>query len=115
MAQFWLLTPQFGEVEIPAVASVLAAVDEYEVGQSLKQLGATHCLLAPTMIEMLLSEALLDAVPLKTLIYGAAPITLDTLRRVLDVRRDVAMVSLNGQTEGSPSTSLGPDEHRLPQ
>jgi acyl-CoA synthetase (AMP-forming)/AMP-acid ligase II len=65
------------------------------------------------MIEMLLSEGLLDAVPLKTLIYGASPITVETLRRVLDVLPDVAMVSLYGQTEGSPITSLGPDDHRL--
>ena len=43
------------------------------------------CLLVPTMIEMLLSEGLLDEVPLKTLIYGASPISVDTLRRVLDV------------------------------
>jgi acyl-CoA synthetase (AMP-forming)/AMP-acid ligase II len=80
---------------------------------NLKQLDATHCLLVPTMIEMLLSEGLLDAVPLKTLIYGASPITVDTLRHVLDVLPDVAMVSLYGQTEGSPITSLGPEDHRL--
>ena len=65
------------------------------------------------MIEMLLSEGLLDAVPLKTLIYGASPITVETLRRVLDVLPGVAMVSLYGQTEGSPITSLGADDHRL--
>jgi acyl-CoA synthetase (AMP-forming)/AMP-acid ligase II len=81
--------------------------------RNLKQLGATHCLLVPTMIEMLLSAGLLDAVPLKTLIYGASPITVETLRRVLDVLPDVAMVSLYGQTEGSPITSLSPDDHRL--
>src|SRR3984893_373543 len=81
--------------------------------RNLKPLDATHCLLVPTMIEMLLSEGLLDAVPLRTLIYGASPITVDNLRRVLDVLPDVAMVSLYGQTEGSPITSLGPDDHRL--
>jgi acyl-CoA synthetase (AMP-forming)/AMP-acid ligase II len=81
--------------------------------RNLKQLDATHCLLVPTMIEMLLSERLLDAVPLTTLIYGASPITVDTLRRVLDVLPDVAMVSLYGQTEGSPITSLSPDDHRF--
>jgi acyl-CoA synthetase (AMP-forming)/AMP-acid ligase II len=81
--------------------------------RNLKQLGATHCLLVPTMIEMLLNERLLDAVPLKTLIYGASPITVDTLRRVLEVLPDAAMVSLYGQTEGSPITSLGPADHRL--
>jgi acyl-CoA synthetase (AMP-forming)/AMP-acid ligase II len=81
--------------------------------RNLKQLDATHCLLVPTMIEMLLSEGLLDAVPLKTLIYGASPITVETLRQVLQVLPDVALVSLYGQTEGSPLASLGPDDHRL--
>jgi acyl-CoA synthetase (AMP-forming)/AMP-acid ligase II len=81
--------------------------------RSLKQLNATHCLLVPSMIEMLLSEGLLDAVPLKTMIYGASPITVDSLRRVLHVLPDVAIVSLYGQTEGSPITSLSPGDHRL--
>jgi acyl-CoA synthetase (AMP-forming)/AMP-acid ligase II len=80
--------------------------------RGLAALEATHCLLVPTMIEMLLAQGLLDAVPLRTLIYGASPITMETLRRVLDVLPDVAMVNLYGQTEGSPITSLGPEDHR---
>lgn len=80
--------------------------------RSLKAVGATHCLLVPTMIEMLLAQGLLDAVPLRTLIYGASPITVGTLRRVLEVLPDVAVVSLYGQTEGSPLTSLSPADHR---
>lgn len=79
---------------------------------SLRALGATHCLLVPTMIEMLLADGLLDSVPLRTLIYGAAPITVDTLRRVLTRLPEVGLVNLYGQTEGSPITSLGPKDHR---
>jgi non-ribosomal peptide synthetase component F len=41
---------------------------------NLKALDATHCQLVPTMIEMLVRKGLLDAVPLKVLIYGASPI-----------------------------------------
>ena len=78
----------------------------------LEKLAATHCLLVPSMIEMLLSRGLLDAVSLRTLVYGASPIAADTLRRVLEVLPDVAMVSLYGQTEGSPIASLRPDDHR---
>lgn len=78
----------------------------------LRALGATHCLLVPTMIEMLLAENLLDAVPLRTLLYGAAPISPDTLRRVLNVLPDVALVNLFGQTEGSPITCLDAGDHR---
>jgi acyl-CoA synthetase (AMP-forming)/AMP-acid ligase II len=80
--------------------------------RDLRRLGATQCLLVPTMIEMLLGENLLDAVPLRTLIYGAAPIGPDTLRRVLQVLPDIALVNLFGQTEGSPITCLDADDHR---
>jgi acyl-CoA synthetase (AMP-forming)/AMP-acid ligase II len=100
-------------VALSAGAAVIPTTRfSFDWWRNLKQLDATHCLLVPTMIEMLLSERLLDAVPLKTLIYGASPITADTLRRVLEVLPDVAMVSLYGQTEGSPITSLSPDDHR---
>ncbi|PBA16148.1 class I adenylate-forming enzyme family protein [Mycobacterium avium] len=100
-------------VALTAGAAVICTTKfSFDWWRNLKRFGATHCLLVPTMIEMLLSEGLLDAVPLETLIYGAAPITVDTLRRVLDVLPDVAMVSLYGQTEGSPISSLGPDDHR---
>jgi acyl-CoA synthetase (AMP-forming)/AMP-acid ligase II len=78
----------------------------------LRQLGATHCLLVPTMIEMLLAEHTLDAVGLQTIIYGASPITPETLRRVLQVLPDVRLDNLFGQTEGSPITCLGPEDHR---
>jgi acyl-CoA synthetase (AMP-forming)/AMP-acid ligase II len=80
--------------------------------RSLKTLDATHCLLVPTMIEMLLRQRLLDAVPLETLIYGASPITVGTLQRVLDTLPDVDVISLYGQTEGSPITSLSAADHR---
>ena len=80
--------------------------------RSLKTLDATHCLLVPTMIEMLLAQRLLDAVPLETLIYGASPITVGTLRRVLDTLPDADVISLYGQTEGSPITSLSAVDHR---
>ncbi|WP_269195091.1 AMP-binding protein, partial [Mycobacterium avium] len=90
-------------VALTAGAAVICTTKfSFDWWRNLTRFGATHCLLVPTMIEMLLSEGLLDAVPLKTLIYGAAPITVDTLRRVLEVVPDVAMVSLYGQTEGSP-------------
>jgi acyl-CoA synthetase (AMP-forming)/AMP-acid ligase II len=93
-------------------AVICTTTFSFDWWRSLAALEATHCLLVPTMIDMLLAQGLLDAVPLRTLIYGASPITVETLRRVLDVLPDVAMVNLYGQTEGSPITSLGPEDHR---
>ena len=80
--------------------------------RGLRQMGATHCLLVPTMIEMLLAVSMLDAVPLQTLVYGASPINAETLRRVLQLLPGVDLVNLFGQTEGSPITCLGPEDHR---
>ncbi|HME75611.1 MAG TPA: fatty acid--CoA ligase family protein [Mycobacterium sp.] len=64
------------------------------------------------MIEMLLAENLLDAVGLRTLIYGASPITPETLRRLLTLMPGVRLFNLFGQTEGSPITCLDADDHR---
>lgn len=100
-------------VAVTAGAAVICTPRfSFDWWRGLKHLGATHCLLVPSMIEMLLSAGLLDAVPLKTLIHGASPITVETLRRILDVLPDVAVVSLYGQTEGSPITSLSAADHR---
>jgi len=75
-------------------------------------LGVTHCLLVPTMIEMLLSAGLLDRVRLQTLIYGASPISPATLAKVMDTLPGVELVNLFGQTEGSPLTVLTKEDHR---
>jgi acyl-CoA synthetase (AMP-forming)/AMP-acid ligase II len=80
--------------------------------RAMRDAGATHCLLVPTMIEMLLTERVLDVVPLRTLIYGAAPMSPETMRRVLHTLPAVDLVSIFGQTEGSPIATLGPADHR---
>ncbi|WP_409330052.1 class I adenylate-forming enzyme family protein [Trujillonella humicola] len=79
--------------------------------RSLASGGATHGLLVPSMIEMLLEARLLDAVGLRTLIYGASPISPVTLRRVLDLLPGVRLLHLFGQSEGSPITWLTPEDH----
>jgi acyl-CoA synthetase (AMP-forming)/AMP-acid ligase II len=63
------------------------------------------------MIEMLLAAGALDAVPLRTLVYGASPIHPETLQRVLAVLPGVRIVNLFGQTEGSPITCLTAEDH----
>jgi acyl-CoA synthetase (AMP-forming)/AMP-acid ligase II len=97
-----------------SAGSTILPTTRFSIGwwRGLRALGATKCLLVPTMIEMLLAEGLLDAVPLRTLLYGAAPISPDTLARVLNVLPDVALVNLFGQTECSPITCLDADDHR---
>lgn len=81
--------------------------------RGLERFGVTHALLVPSMIEMLITAGALDAVRLRTLIYGASPIRTQTLRQVLSLLPGVAMVNLFGQTEGSPITCLTPADHAL--
>ncbi|MGI9164671.1 MAG: class I adenylate-forming enzyme family protein [Mycobacterium sp.] len=100
-------------VALTAGAGIIATTKfSFDWWRGLNELAATHCLLVPSMIEMLLTNGLIGSVPLRTLIYGASPIAPDTLQRVLDTLPNVAMVSLYGQTEGSPITSLQPGDHR---
>jgi acyl-CoA synthetase (AMP-forming)/AMP-acid ligase II len=100
-------------VAVSVGAAVLSTTQfSSEWWRGLGRLGATHCLLVPTMIEMLLTRNLLDAVGLRTLIYGASPIRSETLRRVLELTPAVRLFNLYGQTEGSPITCLDADDHR---
>jgi acyl-CoA synthetase (AMP-forming)/AMP-acid ligase II len=81
--------------------------------RGLDELGVTHALAVPTMVEMLLRQ---DALPLRSLRimqYGASPIHPDTLRTAMAKLPDVDFLSLYGQTEGSPITWLSPQDHRL--
>ena len=99
-------------VALSAGATVVAT-PSFGVGwwRGLRTLGVTHALLVPSMIEMLLDAGALEAVPLRTLVYGASPIDPRTLRRVLEVLPGVRVLNLFGQTEGSPITCLAPEDH----
>lgn len=79
---------------------------------ALAEMGVTHTLLVPAMIEILLEAGTLGAVPVKTLIYGAAPMRVSTVRRVMDTLPGVNLFNLYGQTEGSPIACLDTDDHR---
>ena len=98
-----------------SAGATVVATASFSAGwwRGLRAHGVTHALLVPSMIEVLLSEGALDAVPLRTLIYGASPIRPETLARVLGLLPGVRMVNLFGQTEGSPITCLTSDDHAL--
>jgi acyl-CoA synthetase (AMP-forming)/AMP-acid ligase II len=81
--------------------------------RGLGEVGATHVLVVPTVLEMLLEEDALDLPTLQTLQYGAAPIHPETLARTMAALPGVRLVNLFGQTEGSPITCLTADDHRL--
>jgi len=78
----------------------------------LAEVGTTHAVCVPTMLEMLLEADALALPDLRLLQYGASPIHPDTLRRVLETLPDVDLLNLYGQTEGSPITMINPEMHR---
>jgi len=82
----------------------------------VEQTGATHTLLVPTMIGMMLDVEDFDPKrlsSLKYLVYGASPIPEGLLHRVLDTFPDKGIVQGYGQTEMAPLISvLSADDHR---
>lgn len=74
----------------------------------------TTLFLVPTMIQRLLSSprcASTDLSSVRRIVYGAAPIPQDLIRRALDTFGDVLSQSY-GQSEIVPITCLTPDDHR---
>jgi acyl-CoA synthetase (AMP-forming)/AMP-acid ligase II len=100
-------------VALGAGASVVSmpkfSVDNW---RALADVGVTHALAVPTMVELLLREQALALPSLHVLQYGAAPIHPDTLRRAMAALPGVDFLNLYGQTEGSPITCLSPEDHR---
>ena len=84
-----------------------------EAWRGLEELGVTHALAVPTMVEMLLRQGALPLRTLRIMQYGASPIHPDTLRMAMAKLPGVDFLSLYGQTEGSPITWLSPQDHRL--
>ena len=101
-------------VALASGASVIAFPSfTTDAWRALADVGTTHLLVVPTVIEMLLDEDVLDLGTLHTLQYGAAPIHPETLARAMDALPGVRLVNLFGQTEGSPITCLSADDHVL--
>jgi acyl-CoA synthetase (AMP-forming)/AMP-acid ligase II len=97
-----------------AAGATLAPMPRFSVEswEGLAELGVTHALTVPTMLEMLLDAGALVLPALRNLQYGAAPIHPGTLRRTLDALPHVRVVNIYGQTEGSPITCLTAKDHR---
>ncbi len=69
----------------------------------------THTLLVPTMIAALLANPRIgsaDLSSLKTITYGASPMTEDLLRKTAAALQDVGLVQGYGMTEMAPTVSM---------
>src|SRR5580698_8330211 len=98
-----------------AAGATIVTVPRFTVAawRGLEELGVTHALAVPTMVEMLLRQGALPLRTLRIMQYGASPIHPDTLRMAMAQLPGVDFLSLYGQTEGSPITWLSPEDHRL--
>lgn len=96
-----------------AAGATLLALPRFDVEawRGLGARGVTHAQLVPTMVQTLLDAGALHLPTLRVLQYGASPIHPDTLARAMEVLPGVKFVNLFGQTEGSPLTCLGPEDH----
>jgi acyl-CoA synthetase (AMP-forming)/AMP-acid ligase II len=80
---------------------------------ALQGLSVTHVNVVPAMLQMLLdADALRAAGSLRTLLYGAARIEPELVRRTLAALPDVELIQGYGQTEGGPHTLLTGADHR---
>lgn len=97
-----------------AGGAALAPVPRFtvEAWSALAALGVTHALTVPTVLEILLDAGVLALPKLRNLQYGASPIHPSLLARTLRELPGIGLVNLFGQTEGSPITCLGPEDHR---
>ena len=94
----------------------IAAFSPDTLFQAAEDGRATHVALVPTMIAALLEAP--GFVPerlsnLKRIIYGAAPISPDLLRRAMTALPHVTFAQSYGQTEGITITILPPERHVL--
>ena len=113
MAAGWTM---FGATLQGAAHAVLPSFSPAGVLAAVKSYGATHLLLVPTMVRMLMDEydaAGGDLSSLETLAYGASPMSEGLLRRVIAALPGVRLINAYGQTELSPAATLLLPEHHV--
>ncbi|WP_461537406.1 long-chain-fatty-acid--CoA ligase [Spongorhabdus nitratireducens] len=84
--------------------------------RAIEKYKATYALLVPTMISMVIAEPALDSADLsslKTVIYGASPITESTLKVAMSKLPGVGFYQAYGQTEMAPIVSVLRPEHHI--
>ena len=78
----------------------------------LGQAGLTHVTLVPTMLDILVEEGVLPIPSLKLINYGAAPMPMPLLLKIMALMPKVDFFMAYGQTEAGSLTALTVDDHR---
>ncbi|MGE0877163.1 MAG: AMP-binding protein [Acidimicrobiia bacterium] len=81
--------------------------------RALRPLRPTHIQLVPTMVRDLLDAGELAIPSLRYIVYGAARMPVDTVRRAMAAAPGVSFVQGFSQSEGGPIAVLSAEDHRL--
>lgn len=99
--------------------SVIPAFNPELVLQTLERDRVTDLLLVPTMIQMLVDHPAMrqprDLSALKTIVYGASPISEAVLERAMAALPGVGFVQAYGMTELSPIATVNPAWYHTPE
>ncbi|MGR4868269.1 long-chain-fatty-acid--CoA ligase [Variovorax sp. LARHSF232] len=116
LADMGLATPHWIEGN---THSVVAAFNPEVVLDTLERDRVTHVLLVPTMIQMLVDHPAMkkprDLSALKTIIYGASPISEAVLERAMAALPGIGFVQAYGMTELSPLATVNPAWTHTPE
>jgi long-chain acyl-CoA synthetase len=97
-------------------AVIARAFDPAATLDLIAEAAVTDAVLVPTMIQMLLEVPGFDVAKLasiKTILYGASPMPIATLERIMAAAPDIDFLQAYGMTEVScTATILGPDFHK---
>jgi long-chain acyl-CoA synthetase len=99
--------------------SILPAFAPEALLDTVERDRVTHLLLVPTMIQMVVDHPSMkkrrDLGSLKTIIYGASPITEAVLDRAMTALPGVGFVQAYGMTELSPLATINPAKYHAPE
>ncbi len=115
LADIGIALPQWMEGNTHSIVPAFAPEAVLEV---LARDRVTDLLLVPTMIQMLVDhpamQAPRDLSALKTIVYGASPISEAVLARAMAALPGVAFVQAYGMTELSPVATINPAANHVP-
>ncbi|CAG2155867.1 long-chain-fatty-acid--CoA ligase [Cupriavidus numazuensis] len=116
LADMGLAMPQWIEGN---THSIVSAFSPEVVLDTLERDRVTHLLLVPTMIQMLVDHPAMqtprDLSALRTIVYGASPISEAVLERAMAALPGVGFVQAYGMTELSPLATVLAESHHLPE
>jgi len=105
--------------DVLSVGGAVVPMPAFDGGEALdiiEKQKVTHATAAPVMVRAMLDAAgsrTRDLSSLQCLLYAGSPITVETMRRAIELFGSTALHQMYGQSEALPSTMLLPHQHVL--